>query len=227
MDSIHEKHDPETLQSISRWLIVNEYSSTPKKDWASIIQQRYPFIEFVQKNAAQKGQAASMNIILSRIKPYRYWIHWEEAWYCQNSCIDRMFDIIRSTDVTQLQVTRLNNTPNWLDSSKHPRTLLKTARGTQFYMIRPAPNTEDYMNKSIKDFNNEFLGHWPLYSLLPSINNVNDYNIGEFSTDPALWPIKFEWDYGRRWFLAGNKKAVLPDGPVVRDEKKHRSTYGI
>ena len=226
MDSILEKHDPATLQNISRWLVVNEYSATPKKDWVPIIHQRYPFIEFVQKDAGHKGQAASMNIILERIKSYRYWIHWEEAWYCEDPCIDRMFDIMRSTDVTQLQVTRLNNIPNWLDSSAHPRTLLQTPSGTQFYTIRPAPGTEDYMQKSVTEFNGDFFGRWPLYSLLPSINRVNGYNIGEFSTDATLWPIKFEWDYGRRWLSAGNKKAVLPDGPVIRDESKHRSTYG-
>jgi len=66
---------------------------------------------------------------------------------------------------------------------------------------------------------------WPLYSLLPSINRVRDYLwLGEFSEDPALWPVKFEWDYARRWWARGNKKAVLSDGPVYRPGK-HISTY--
>ena len=34
-----------------------------------------------------------------------------------------------------------------------------------------------------------------------------------------------EWDFGRRWFLAGNTKAILPDGPIMRDEKNHISTH--
>ena len=225
MDSIREKHDPATLQSISRWLVVNEYSATPKKDWAPLMRERYPFIEFIQKDKEHKGQANSMNIILTRIKPYRYWIHWEEAWYCRKPCIDRMFDIIRSTDVTQLQVTQLNKVPNWLDSSKHPRALMKTSGGIEYFVISPSPGTDEYLTKSVTEFNGDFFGHWPLYSLLPSMNRVNGYNIGTFSTDPKLWPIKFEWDFARRWLAANNKKAVLPDGPVIRDESKHRSTY--
>jgi hypothetical protein len=37
IDSILEKHSPETLQKIQRWVIVNEYSETPKADWKSRI----------------------------------------------------------------------------------------------------------------------------------------------------------------------------------------------
>lgn len=225
IDSIREKHDPATLQTVSRWLIVNEYSASPKRDWRPIIQQRYPFIEFIQKGADQKGQAASMNIILARIKPYRYWIHWEEAWYCQSPCLDRMFDVIRSADITQLQITKLNDTPNWLDSTTHPRTLKKTDGGTEYYVIQAAPGTDEYLTKPASGFDDNYVAHWPLYSLLPSINRVSDYGIGEFSTDPALWPFRFEWDFARRWLQAGNKKAVLPDGPVIRDAAKHKSTY--
>ena len=225
IDSIQREHDSGTLNQISHWLVVNEYSTTPKKDWSKIIQERYPFIEFVQKDANEKGQAASMNIILNRIKPYRYWIHWEEAWFCSKPCLDRMLDVMRSTNITQLQITQLYDKTNWLDSDKHPRILKKTQQGTEYYVIQSSPDTRIYTKKSPKEMNKNFLSNWPLYSLLPSINRVSGYNNGEFSTDPTLWPVKFEWDYARRWLSANNTKAVLPDGPVKRDEAKHKSTY--
>jgi len=225
MDSILEKHDPNTLKQINKWLIVNEYSPNPKRDWIHAIQTKYPFIHVIQKGAKDKGQAASMNIILKEVRNYTYWIHWEETWYCRAPCLDRLLDIIKTTEFSQIQCTQHKQKPNWLDSDAHPRKLLKTVNGTEFYEIHASPGTELYLKKSISEYNNDFIGHWPLYSLLPSINRVAHNRFGEFSTNPNHWPFKFEWDYGRRWLLAGNTKGVLPDGPVVRDNSVHKSTY--
>lgn len=225
IDSIQTLHTPETLGKINKWFIVNEYSENPKRDWVQAVHEKYPFIEVYQKGPEEKGQAASMNIILQKIKGYTYWIHWEETWYCRRPCIDRMFDVITSTNLSQVQVTQHKEKPNWLDSEVHPTELLTTNAGTDYYRIYPSPGTELYLKKSAYDYTSEYIKCWPLYSLLPSINRVRDNNVGEFSTDPKLWPFKFEWDYGRRWLLSGNTKAVLPDGPVVRDNSKHKSTY--
>jgi hypothetical protein len=226
MDSIKQQHDAATLGKINKWLIVNEYSASPRKDWVSSVKERYPFCEVIQKGPSQKGQAASMNIILSRIRHFTYWVHWEETWYCRRPCLDRMFDVIETTEISQVQVTQHKEKPNWLDSDAHPRELLVTAQGTEYYRINPSPGTYEFCKKPITEYNNEFIGRWPLYSLLPSINRCSAVkNLGEFTTDPKFWPFKFEWDYGRRWLLAGNTKAVLPDGPVVRDNSAHKSTY--
>jgi len=226
IDSIQIHHTSETLGKINKWFIVNEYSETPKRDWVQAVHEKYPFIEVYQKGPEEKGQAASMNIILQKIKGYTYWIHWEETWYCRRPCIDRMFDVITSTKLSQVQVTQHKETPNWLESnSYHPKKLLITNAGTEYYRIFSSSKTEQYLQKSVYEYTADYNLHWPLYSLLPSINCVKDNAIGEFSTDPKLWPFKFEWDYGRRWVLAGNTKAVLPDGPVIRDNSKHKSTY--
>lgn len=221
IDSIQTFHSPETLQMISKWIIINEYSEFPTKDWTMLCKQRYPFLEVIQKTEKQKGQAASMNIILDKIRGYDYWIHWEETWYCRKPCIDRMIHIMSETDISQLQCTQLKDTPNWLDSKYHRQSCNR-----DYCKITPSPHSSFYMNKSPYNFSEEYVHHWPLYSLLPSINRVNDYSsIGYFCTDPKLWPVKFEWDFARRWLKAGNKKAVLPDGPVVRDNQNHTSTY--
>jgi hypothetical protein len=226
MDSIFELHDPATLQKIDKWLIVNEYSTNPKRDWTATVQERYPFIKMIQKNKAQKGQATSMNIILQHIRPYTYWIHWEETWYCRRPCLDRMFEVIQeSPDLSQLQVTQHKEKPNWLDSDAHPRIFQQTSRGTGFYRIFPAKGTDVFLQKSVDEYNKDYIGKWPLYSLLPSINRCAHNQFGEFSANPKHWPFRFEWDYGKRWLLAGNTKAVLPDGPVVRDNSAHKSTY--
>jgi hypothetical protein len=226
MDSIKQQHDADTLGKINKWIIVNEYSPKPKRDWVAAVAERYPFCEVIQKGPSQKGQAASLNILLTHVHHFTFWIHWEETWYCRKPCLDRMFDVIETTEISQLQVTQHKEKPNWLDSDAHPRELLETPQGTNYYRISPSPGTEEFCKKSITEYNNEFIGRWPLYSLLPSINRCSAVkSLGEFSTDPKLWPFKFEWDYGRRWLLAGNIKAVLPDGPVVRNNSAHKSTY--
>jgi hypothetical protein len=226
MDSILQQHDAETLGKINKWIIVNEYSPNPKRDWSTTVSERYPFCVLIQKGPSQKGQAASLNILLEYVQYFTYWIHWEETWYCRRPCLDRMFDVIESTEISQLQVTQHKEKPNWLDSDAHPRELLETPRGTAYYRIRPSPGTDEFCKKPITEYNNEFIGRWPLYSLLPSINRCSAVkSLGEFTTEPKYWPFKFEWDYGRRWLLAGNTKAVLPDGPVVRNNSAHKSTY--
>ncbi len=131
-----------------------------------------------------------------------------------------------STRISQLQVTQHKEKPNWLDSEIHPRVLKTTANGIQYYEIHSAPGTKEMIQRPITEYSKECVGRWPLYSLLPSINRVSHNRIGKFTTDPRFWPFIFEWDYGRRWLQAGNTKAVLPDGPVIRDNAAHTSTYG-
>ena len=226
IDSILQQHDEKTLTTIQKWLIVNEYSESPRRNWVQEVAKKYPFIEVIQKSKEEKGQATSMNLILQQIKGHTYWIHWEETWYCRRPCLDRMLDVIQNSTVTQLQVTQHKEKPNWLDSDAHPRSLQKTPSGTEYYTIQPSQNTGKTILKSIRDYRSEeMVPNWPLYSLLPSINRAKHYTVGDFSTDPQHWPFKFEWDYGRRWLLAGGTKAVLPDGPVIRDNQAHKSTY--
>jgi hypothetical protein len=233
INSILEKHTKDDLNKIKKWIIVNEYSECPKKNWVTVVHEKYPFIEVIQKTKENIGQACSLNIILEKIKKYTYWIHWEESWYCKNPCLNRMFDVIHNTNITQLQCTQIKGITNWMNSNHHHRHLNKTKNGTEFYEIHSSNRTYEYLQTQSSKFEqgsklNNFsvkFEKWPLYSLLPSINRVSCYTFGYFSTQPEHWPFIFEWDFGRRWLLAGNTKAVLPDGPIMRDEKNHKSTW--
>ena len=64
--------------------VINEFSDNHKQDWKKIINQKYPFIHFIQKTEEFKGQSDSLNLILSIIKSYTYWIYWnissDEVW---------------------------------------------------------------------------------------------------------------------------------------------------
>jgi len=232
IDSILEKHTQDDLNKIKKWIIVNEYSESPKRDWVAVVREKYPFIEVIQKTKENIGQAHSLNIILEEIKKYTYWIHWEESWYCKSSCLNRMFDVIHNTNITQLQCTQENGIPSWVGSNwegSNSNILSKTINGTEFYEIYTSSNQiyEDLDGKKSEFYKSfiTFMKNWPLYSLRPSINRVSCYIFGDFSTCPEHWPFRFEWDFAIRWLLAGNKKAVLPDGPIIRNEKNHKSTW--
>ena len=82
IDSIISNHTNSELNIIDKFIIINEYSDNPLNDWAKIIKEKYPFIEFIQKNKNQRGQVYSLNMILDIISEYEYWIHIEESWYC-------------------------------------------------------------------------------------------------------------------------------------------------
>lgn len=221
MDSLKRFHSENDLNRIRKWIVVNEYSDSPNENWAAKVAERYPHVEFIQKGPNQKGQAASMNIILTKIRPYRFWIHWEEAWEVRAPFLKDAFRAMESSDITQLQFTFHEGKVNWMDMP--PEKIKCEGRVCRIYA---ADGVEDIVEKDpYKDWENHFFSKWPLYSLLPSINRVEPYlGIGTFSEDPKLWPIKFEWDFGRRWYRAGCTKAVLKDGPVWRPGR-HTSTY--
>jgi len=220
MDSLGRYHTPQTLSRIGRWVIINEYSPNPTQDWVRRVQDRYPWMECIQKEAWQKGQAYSMNLCLSLIAGSEFWIHWEEAWETRATFLDDAFAAMEGSDITQLQFTYNEGTVNWLDVDQDRQHCEE-----RICRIDAAPETGELVKRSAYDLDAAMLKGWPLYSLLPSINRVKDYLwLGEFSQDPRLWPVKFEWDYARRWWARGNKKAVMSDGPVYRPGK-HVSTY--
>jgi hypothetical protein len=176
----------------------------------------------IQKTANQQGQASSMNIILDEIRPYKYWIHWEDSWFPRRECLQRAIDIMDTTDITQLQMTQHKEVPNWLDEGEH-----RVECNPAFCRIYASEKIAPFLQQEPAELRNRWddsMRYWPLYSLLPSINRASFYTYGYFPTDPSLWPILFEWDYARRWYWRGGKKAVLPDGPVIR-RKNHISTY--
>jgi hypothetical protein len=208
-----------------KWFIVNEYSATPKADWTKLMAETYPHMTFIQKQKDQKGQAHSLNLILEAIKPYDYWIQWEDSWYPERPFLARAHDIMKFTTLSQLQVTRGHTNVSWLDIPNDRLKPYKTHNGTEFIEIKAAPEIKDYLHNNPYEYSHAWIMKgWPLFSLQPSVNRVSHIrSLGEFSTDPDLWPVKFEWAWARQWFLAGGTKAVLPDGPVIRSG--HISTY--
>jgi hypothetical protein len=110
IDTIKEYHSPNTLSKIKKWIVVNEYSDKPSEDWAKKMKDRYPMIEFYQKNENEKGQARSMNIILKKIRDADLWLQWEESWEVRKTFLDDSIEFMNTNkDITQIQKLELNN----------------------------------------------------------------------------------------------------------------------
>jgi hypothetical protein len=212
--SLLQHHPESVLKQIDKWVVVNEYGGDDgDPEWGSKVSKLFPFMTVVQKHANQKGQAASMNLILELIKPYDLWIHWEESWYAGEPFLQDALDVMAATNVTQLQFTRLNGKVSWSDVGD--RFVCKD--GQKHCDVLPPSNVPKIMT----------VASWPLYSLLPSINRVSGYkDLPPFSTKSSDWPFVFEYKFGKRWLEKGNTKAVLQSGPVIRDTN-HVSTYSI
>jgi hypothetical protein len=222
MDSIIQFHP--NIELFMDIYVINEYSSNPFADWNQIISHKYPFINFIQKTAEFKGQGESLNLILTMIKQYTYWIHWEEAWFVTREFLFDAIKIMDSTKITQLQFTKEGDHTHWIE---------KTEQKSCHFV----PNNNDYciINYNIDDYpkidiDRKFTHDdwikvkWPLYSIRPSINRVKDYKIGLFLINPEYWPLKFEIEFGERWMRNNNIKGIFIEGPVTR-KKTHVSTY--
>jgi hypothetical protein len=222
MDSILYYHP--NIYLFIDFYIINEFSNEPRADWNQIINQKYPFINFVQKTEDFKGQGESLNLILTMIKSYIYWIHWEEAWYITREFLFDAIKIMDNTKLSQLQFTKEGNHTHWIEKAEQ-----------QYCHFLPNNNGYCIINYNIEDYpkinlDREFTHDdwmkvkWPLYSIRPSINRVKDYKIGLFLINPQYWPLKFEIEFGERWMRYKNKKGIFIEGPVTR-KSTHISTY--
>ena len=227
MNTIQSVNSPEELKRISKWLVVNEHSDKPKQDWAAMMREKYPFVEFIQKTKDQHGQAKGLNMIMERISPYKYWFHWEETWDTRAPFINRCIrEMDTNNDISQIQLTFDNGRPDWSDVGE----ARMRCEGT-LCRIAPHPETPSFINNNTKDAPTlqtiSSSGYWPLYSLRPSINRVSFYTskgIGNFPEEANLWPYLFELHYSIRWLRAGAVKAIFTDPPVIR-QHNHTSTY--
>ena len=79
-DHLHKPH---------AWLVVNEYSETPRADWTRVMRETFPWMVFVQKPRHLKGQAHSLNLILGAVSHYDYWVQWEDSWVAERPFLAR------------------------------------------------------------------------------------------------------------------------------------------
>jgi hypothetical protein len=216
IDGLLTLHDALTLARIDRWVVVNEYSESPRDDWGQRIASRYPFINFVQKKADQKGQPTSCAMVFDKIRPYTYWIHWEETWYPTRPFLRDAYRIMEGTSISQLQFTT-NETghTDWMKRTSEPKRCAGTG-ASRYCIVEHTDALDANVNRKKFATTEEMVEYWPLYSLRPSINRVAFYTFGNFSLETFPPPVMAEYDFAQRWYRNGGVKGIFYDGPVSR-----------
>ena len=213
--SLWERHTGEERALLGNVTIINEYDAARREDYEALVRSslaHVPDLHFVQKGPDARGQARTLNMILDRIADYDLWLHWEESWVCTRPFLAEALDVMQSSDLTQLQLTH-----DWLDVGEARLARKTTPRGTSFVQVLPDNNTG-------RSSDNVRFG-WPLFSLRPGLNRAQFCrHVGRFDENPRMWPVKFERDFGLRWWRHGAKKGVLtPHAAEI--QPNHRSTY--
>jgi hypothetical protein len=224
------EHNKDDLYLITDFLVINEFANDIENQQNDIyyleqLKIQFPFIEFINKTHDQRGQANSLNMILSRLEKFKYWLHWEESWFTIRPFLKESVDILESKYyLDQLQV---NN--GWRDVGKW-----MLDRGD---FIEIFPDAKQKWGRIRSSKNNShinwvktpwpFKGSWPLWSLQPSFDRIStlskmkDYY---FDTSSKKWPLQFEYEFACRWFMLGARKGILLTPAAIR-KKNHVSTY--
>jgi hypothetical protein len=216
--SFFEQHDAGARALVGEFVIINEYDPAAREDYAATVREAFPHpafpnLTFIQKGPDARGQARTLNMILDRIAGYEFWLHWEESWVCTRPFLASALDVMRTSDLTQLQITH-----DWLDVGE-PRLVRKVTptQGTSFVQVLPDANTGT-SGSNVRH-------GWPLYSLRPGLNRVDFCRqVGRFDENPRMWPVKFEREFGQRWWRRGATKGVLTPH-AAQLQPNHRSTY--
>lgn len=203
------------VQTGQEVIVINEWS--PDADThRAFMRQHYPTVRFLQKGVEDAGQARSLNILVRDHllhSPKKFWVHWEDSWVCTRPFFpDAVRLMNRHPHVCQLQLTG-----DWHDGNNKDDGLT---------ILRPPPRHE--WDKDAYRHEPLDLAGWPLFSLRPSINRLSFFQ--RHATDfyflehPHLWPLRFEWEFGRLFLRNGGVKAVANRAYATR-VRGHKSTY--
>lgn len=199
-------------------VVINEWDENYHV-YSEFMRTHYPQVHFVQKSMEDRGQPRSLNILVRDYLLHsgkKYWVHWEDTWVATRPFLPDLVHMMdRHPDVVQLQAT-----DDWKDMP--PQHTLH--RGDISVLI-----PQYVYDRDIYDMGDVVsLETWPLFSLRPSINRLSFFQRHArdfyFKEDIQLWPLLFEWEFGRIFLRNGGVKAITKR-PYAQRIKGSRSTY--
>lgn len=196
-------------------VVINEWDEQCARH-VEFMKDHFPSVKFIQKTLQDKGQARSLNLLIRDHLLHsdkKYWVHWEDTWVCTRSLFPEVIRIMDANpNVSQLQLT---NDWNKMPHQTHTKDIT---------ILKPLVHHE----KSIYEVEQIEVGTWPLFSLRPSINRLSFFQRHGrdfyFLEDPNLWPLRFEWEFGRIFLRNKGIKAVA-NKPFAKRVENHKSTY--
>ena len=227
-DALASIHHHKT-RNFRQFVVINEYD--PKNTEAEIQNQihylvmQYPYIKFINKNKNDSGQARSLNMILEMAKKSdcKYWVQWEEGWHLTGDNPNFLMMLLELWNLVVLSQLQLTEDWRHLESSNR----LKKLRNGAIQVLPFQPMKYFRWNKY--RHLPEYRRQWPIFSLRPSINRIDDFlKIGKFDESSEKWPVEFECDYGFEFLRLGFTKGILGKSPTgVKRNPKHKSTYSF
>lgn len=199
-------------------VVINEWDEN-YKTYIDFMRKNYPQVRFIQKNREDNGQARSLNLLVRDCLLHsekKYWVHWEDTWIATRPLLP---DLVQHMD-HHPQVAQLQVTDDW---KKMP-----SGQTHDFQDITVLLPQYRY-DKDIYEMMDEMaLQPWPLFSLRPSINRLSFFqrhaNDFYFLEHPHMWPLRFEWEFGRI-FLRNKGIKAITNKPYAKRVHGHRSTY--
>lgn len=199
-------------------VVINEWDVN-HQFYIDFMRNHHPEIVFIQKSKEDSGQARSLNILIRDYLLHsekKYWIHWEDTWVVTRPLLpDLVHFMEKHPHVSQLQATD--------DWKKMP--LQQMIDLEDITILLP----QHHHDKNIYEMMDTIsLETWPLFSLRPSINRLSFFqrhaNDFYFLEHPYLWPLRFEWEFGRVFLRNKGVKAITKKSYAQRI-KGHKSTY--
>lgn len=199
-------------------VVINEWDEN-YHIYVDFMRTHYPQVRFVQKTPEDRGQPRSLNILVRDYLLHsgkKYWIHWEDTWMATQPLYPNLVRLMDNhSDITQLQVTD--------DWKNLPPKQTRHREDISVLVPKYQYNNDIYEIRGIVS-----LEMWPLFSLRPSINRLSFFQRHArdfyFMEDPQLWPLLFEWEFGRIFLRNKGVKAITQKS-YARRIKGSRSTY--
>jgi GR25 family glycosyltransferase involved in LPS biosynthesis/glycosyltransferase involved in cell wall biosynthesis len=156
------------LHLIKRWICIDDGSSDFDRQ---LMQDRYPFFEFIFKSSSEAGHVHSMNRLLYEVRT-THWLHLEDDWEftTQGPHISRAI-LVLNDDESLVQVV-LNK--NYAESTDHWNLVggeihvTKSAipYRTHTYLPHNSVGLTQLLSENPGRLTN---AHWPGFSLMPSL----------------------------------------------------------
>ena len=193
---------------IGRWICIDDGSSPEDRE---LMQQRYPFFEFIFKDESDRGHAKSMNRLLATVDS-DYWLHFEDDWQFvkPGHYITRAIEVLN--DNPELIQTVLNR--NYAETLKNHDIVgghMVVSHDKRFcYRVH------DHIDPDSPEFARIFEDNpgrltnaqWPGFSLMPSVLRRRAFDdLGAFNPGAG----HFEREMADRALAHGWKTACLDD----------------
>lgn len=186
---------------ITRWICIDDGSSS---DDQRLMQERYPFFEFIFKSPSERGHVHSMNRLLYEVGS-TYWLHLEDDWefITRGPHISRAIHVLESDHSLVQVVLNKNYAENMDYCDVVGGDVRLTPNGIPYRTHAHLPHGSPGLAQLMSDNPGKLTSaHWPGFSLMPCLIHRNRITPGG-AFNPGAGHFEFEMalklhEHGRR-----------------------------